>query len=90
MPNQPDIVTKRVLSVRISRELYRKLQKAAGDRKMKFNQFIRLIIFEATECIFLNEKDYEQIGREIHEDLERARAKGRLSKDSESRGTVRR
>lgn len=78
MPDQPDI-NKRVLSVRILRETYRKLQKEAADRKMKFNEYLRHVINEATYHVDLSEEDYAIITRERNQDAERTRAKGRVS-----------
>ena len=45
MSNQPD-ADNRVLSVRISRELYCKLQRQAGMLGKAFNEFIRSIFFD--------------------------------------------
>jgi len=80
MPDQPDIINKRVLSVRISRELYRKLQKDAVARKMQFNEFLRVLIINATDHVDLNNEDFEAIKIERDKDVERARAKRRLPK----------
>jgi len=81
MPDQPDIINKRVLSVRISREFYRRLQKAAAEKNMKFNEYIRFVIYEATENISLDEEDYEEIERERIADVKREAAKRRVPKN---------
>lgn len=80
MPDQPD-PNNRVLSVRISREFYRRLQKLAAERKMGFNEFVRWVIWKATGSVPLTKDDYERIEQEKLKDLERARAKRRLGKD---------
>jgi hypothetical protein len=87
MPDQPDI-RNRVLSLRIPREFYQRLHHLAALRKMKFNESIRHIIYEATGKITLTKEDYEQIKREMQQDLDRARAKRRLSKSRKGGGTV--
>lgn len=77
MADQPDIVTKRVLSVRISREFYRRLQKEAEKRLMKFNEFVRYIVYEATENVELTKDDYKVIDSERKRDLAKAIKKGK-------------
>lgn len=79
MPDQPDI-NKRVLSVRISREFYRRLQLEAKRRRMGFNEYVRHIIYEATENVELKVEDYEIIERERRRHVERTSAKRRLPK----------
>lgn len=76
MADQPDI-NKRVLSVRISREFYKRLQVEAKRRGMGFNEYVRHLIYEATEHVGLTKEDYEAIERERERDVERARTKGR-------------
>ena len=60
MPNQPD-PNNRMLSVRISRELYAKLRLAAEAAQMGFNEYIRAILLTKTDHIALTKEDYEQI-----------------------------
>jgi hypothetical protein len=78
MSNQPDI-NKRVLSVRVSREFYRRLQKGAKQKQMGFNEYVRWLIYNATDHIPLNKADYAIIEVERNEDAKRTRAKRRLS-----------
>lgn len=66
MPDQPD-PAKRVLSARISRELYRKLQKSAKASHEQFNDHVRNIIVSKTDHVELTKSDYEQILREKEE-----------------------
>jgi len=66
MPDQPD-PSKRVLSARISRELYKKLQKAARASKEGFNDYVRMILVSKTDHIELTKADYDQILREKQE-----------------------
>ena len=79
MSNQPDI-TKRVLSLRVSREFYRRLQKGAILRGMGFNEYVRFLIYEATEHIQLSPADHIEIAAEIEADIARQRAAGRAVK----------
>lgn len=60
MPDQPD-PNNRVLSVRISRELYAKLQLAAKAARMGFNEYIRALLLTKTDHIALTKEDYAQI-----------------------------
>jgi hypothetical protein len=85
MSDMPDVVNKRVLSVRVQRETYRKLQKEAAGRKMGFNEYIRHVINEATFHIDLNKDDYAIITAEREQDIKRARAKGRFPASRETR-----
>jgi hypothetical protein len=85
MSDMPDIVNKRVLSVRVHRETYRKLQCEAKERKMGFNEYIRHIINEATLHVDLTPEDYAIITKEREQDIERARAKGRFPKSRKAR-----
>jgi uncharacterized protein (DUF1778 family) len=78
--NSPDRINKRQLSVRIGREWYRRLQRAAQEKKMGFNQFIRFLIYEATNHVTLTKEDFEIIERERNADLDRSRSKRRLPK----------
>lgn len=80
VPNQPDI-NNRVLSCRISREFYRRLQKEAESHKMGFNEYVRWLIWKATESVPLTKEDYERIEREKQQDLKRPNSKGRLPKN---------
>jgi len=64
MSNQPDIRTNRVLSIRVSREVYRKLQKDAEMRKMQFSEYVRFLAIRATETITLELEDFEIIDQE--------------------------
>jgi predicted DNA-binding ribbon-helix-helix protein len=82
MSNSPD-PNKRVLSVRISREFYRRLQKEARERKMGFNEFIRHLIYEATEHVTLTKQDYEIIEqeRQRHVNIKRSNSSGRVPKN---------
>lgn len=80
VPNQPDI-NNRVLSVRISREFYLRLQKEADARKMGFNEYVRWLIWKATESVNLTKQDYDQIEREKQQDSKRANAKRRFPKN---------
>lgn len=69
MPDQPD-PNNRVLSVRISRELYRKLQigsKSFGDGG--FNGYVRALLMSKTDHIALGKEDYDRILREKEEYL---------------------
>lgn len=66
MPDQPD-PDKRVLSVRVSRELYRKLQKDAKACRQPFNEYIRGILLVKTDHVALTKADYEQILKEREE-----------------------
>lgn len=76
MPDQPD-PSKRVLSARISRELYRKLQKGAKMSGEKFNDFVRMVIVSKTDHIELTKSDYDQILREKEEYIKNQKKKGR-------------
>lgn len=60
MPDQPD-PDKRVLSVRVSRELYAKLQAAAKAAQMGFNEYIRALLLTRTDHVVLTKEDYDQI-----------------------------
>lgn len=60
MPDQPD-PSKRVLSARISRELYRKLQKGAKASGEKFNDYVRAMVMSKTDHIELTREDYDRI-----------------------------
>lgn len=66
MPNQPD-PDNRVLSVRVSRELYRKLQKEAQRCRTPFNEFVRSALLAKTDHVALNRADYEKILAEKQE-----------------------
>lgn len=70
MPNQPDPAN-RVLSVRISRELYAKLRRAAEAVGMGFNEFVRTVLVSRTDHVELSRADYERILREKEEFLKR-------------------
>jgi predicted transcriptional regulator len=76
MANQPDI-NNRMLSVRISRELYRKLQIQAKQMHRKFNVFVRIAIAAAVDGVTLTDEDYDQIKTERDQDLESRAAKRR-------------
>lgn len=84
MSDMPDVVNKRVLSVRIHREVYRKLQVEAAERKMKFGEYIRHIVNEATLNVILTKEDYDIITNERNKDVKRARAKGRFPASRET------
>lgn len=47
---------------------------------MGFNQFIRFLIYEATNHVTLTKEDFEIIERERNADLDRSRSKRRLPK----------
>lgn len=84
MSNQPDI-GKRMLSIRVSREFYRRLQKGAILRSMGFNEFVRYVIISAVEHIQLSPEDHIEIADEIKAEIARLRASGRRAKDPGSR-----
>lgn len=84
MSDMPDVVNKRVLSVRVHRETYRKLQREAEERKMGFNEYIRHLINEATLHVDLTEQDYAIITQERNKDIKRARSKGRFPASRET------
>jgi hypothetical protein len=75
--NQPDL-NKRVLSLRILREDYRKLQKEAKAKKMGFNEYIRHLINEAIYHVALDEHDYQIITSERKHDARRQNSKRNL------------
>ena len=79
MPDQPD-PNKRVLSVRIAREFYRRLQIEAQRRQMGFNEYVRFLIYKETENISLTKEDYDVIERERVASVKRARTGGRSPK----------
>ena len=69
-----------MLSARIPRTDYRRLQVAAKTLVRGFNDHVRTIIWEATNKVPLTGEDYAQIQREQQRDIERATAKGRRTK----------
>lgn len=64
MPNQPS-AKKKAYSVRLSREMYKRLEKLAVSHQMSVAEFTRHLIYEATEDIYLSPEDYDQIKEEI-------------------------
>jgi len=84
MSNQPD-ADNRVLSVRISRELYRKLQKQASLLGKKFNEFLRMSLAGAADKVRLDDEDYKKIRREKADYIAREVASGRRAKDKTRR-----
>ena len=88
MPNQPDIHNQ-VLSLRISREFYRRLQISARQHKMGFSEYVRHLIYEATERVQLSKEDYAKIQDDIERYVERKSAARRGGKSAEVGGVVR-
>ena len=76
MPNQPH-PSKRVISARISRELFRKLQIDAKARKEGFVDYVRNILVSNVDHVELTEADYKQIVRERKEWVERDKIRSR-------------
>ena len=72
MANQPD-TNNRVLSLRISRELYHQLKKEAAIRKMDMAAFIRHILHEEVLDVTLTAEEIQTIAKEV----ERAEQKRR-------------
>jgi len=70
----------RVLSVRVPRPAYRRLQKLATEAGKGFNKYVRHVIWEATEGVQLTPEDYAIIKKEMEADIEKEIAKGRRTK----------
>ena len=63
MANQPDI-NKRQITVRVSREYYRRVERLAAERKMNVIDYLRWLIWKETDRIPLTKEDYDIIERE--------------------------
>ncbi len=63
MPNQP-AKDKRVLSIQVQRNLYRKLQKLAESQNMTMSDTVRRILNNAVMDIEVVSTSYEQTNRE--------------------------
>ena len=63
MPNQP-AKDKRVLSIQVQRNLYRKLQKLAESQNMTMSDTVRRILNNAVMDIEVESTSYEQTNRE--------------------------
>jgi predicted DNA-binding protein len=79
MSKQPDM-DNRVLSVRIPRPDYRRLQKLADQSGRGFNQFLRSILRDATDGVQLTAEDYNIIKKEMERDIEKELTKGKRVK----------
>ena len=72
MPNQPD-VEKRLISIRISIEVYHKLIKIAGGNRAQAAEVIRNILNEYVDDVELTEKERDEIINEIRRNKEKQR-----------------
>lgn len=64
MPAQPSL-KKQMISVRLDRELYRKVNKLAKLHGLTMADVLVAMIEDATKNIELSAKDYEEIAKEI-------------------------
>lgn len=64
MPNQPRPENTQI-GLRVPRELFAKLQKAAASRRMALSEFLRWALFEITKNTHLDEHDHQRIADEI-------------------------
>lgn len=76
MPNQPDM-DKRMLSVRLPRTDFRKLQKIAEESGKGFNKCVIGLLQDAAYEVPLTTEDYEIIKKEMEKDIEKLIRKGR-------------
>jgi len=64
MPNSPDIQN-RVLSIRVHRKLYCKIQREAERRGMDMSAFVRFVLMENTLNAELSASDVARIKKEV-------------------------
>lgn len=64
MPDQPDSNNK-IISLRLPRELHRKVQKAAAQAKMDVSAYIRMVLAESTLDVQLTPEEIMQIAKEV-------------------------
>lgn len=64
MANQPDS-NKRVLSIRIQRDLYKRAQKKAKSLDMDLSEFVTYLLYKGASDVELTSEEVMQIAKEI-------------------------